>query len=392
ICHCNIWAMSSKSITLTFLISESARWRSKLQLKFNDLLSSLEIVTKNNGESASADHEAARTFPQHIREIIAAKHYVPDQIFNCDETGLFWKRMPSRTWAITSCRPSQVGAIEREKNSKSYDHLSSEKSRAEQVTRFIQNKEGKKEWVAFITTSGKQQEKKKQNSRPPIIRNGLTDYGINRAYISSSTPCERKSTLESTLAGRAAACNIWEEFLRRSRPCCNKDTTFRLCFSNKIINYILLINWTSRIYSVVATFSIKGYLKTHIESVHNGVTLPCDTCGKKYSDRSSLRVHIKTVHNGVTHSCDICGKTFSIKGYLKTHVDSVHNGVTLPCDICGKTFTQKSNLQTHIKAAHNGVTHACGACGKKFLLPRTDDDDDDDDGDDPRRCQNDFDE
>ncbi|XP_023315527.1 tigger transposable element-derived protein 1-like [Trichogramma pretiosum] len=42
---------------------------------------------KFTGEIASADHEAARE-----------KKYEPEQIFNCDETGLFWKRMPKRTW------------------------------------------------------------------------------------------------------------------------------------------------------------------------------------------------------------------------------------------------------------------------------------------------------
>lgn len=50
------------------------------------------------GESASADQEAAKNFPAELKELIAAKGYVPDQVFNGDETGLFWKKMPKRTW------------------------------------------------------------------------------------------------------------------------------------------------------------------------------------------------------------------------------------------------------------------------------------------------------
>lgn len=50
------------------------------------------------GESASADREAAEKFSPELKKLIAEKGYVPDQIFNADETGLFWKRMPSRTW------------------------------------------------------------------------------------------------------------------------------------------------------------------------------------------------------------------------------------------------------------------------------------------------------
>ncbi|XP_058789583.1 tigger transposable element-derived protein 1-like [Phymastichus coffea] len=53
---------------------------------------------KFSDESASADHEAARHFPPILQETISEKKYVLDQIFNCDETGLFWKRMPNRTW------------------------------------------------------------------------------------------------------------------------------------------------------------------------------------------------------------------------------------------------------------------------------------------------------
>lgn len=51
-----------------------------------------------SGEKASADHEAAQIFPAQLRELIAEKNYVADQIFNGDETGLYWKRMQNRTY------------------------------------------------------------------------------------------------------------------------------------------------------------------------------------------------------------------------------------------------------------------------------------------------------
>ena len=50
------------------------------------------------GEAASADHKAAEDFPETLRKIIEEKGYQPEQVFNADETGLFWKRMPSRTY------------------------------------------------------------------------------------------------------------------------------------------------------------------------------------------------------------------------------------------------------------------------------------------------------
>jgi hypothetical protein len=43
-------------------------------------------------ESASADFEAARKFPEEMRDIIEKGGYTAKQVFNVDETGLYWKK------------------------------------------------------------------------------------------------------------------------------------------------------------------------------------------------------------------------------------------------------------------------------------------------------------
>ncbi|XP_064109049.1 tigger transposable element-derived protein 1-like [Macrobrachium nipponense] len=50
-----------------------------------------------HGEAASADVDAAQNYPETFKKLISDKGYCPQQVFNMDETGLFWKRMPSRT-------------------------------------------------------------------------------------------------------------------------------------------------------------------------------------------------------------------------------------------------------------------------------------------------------
>ncbi|GLV33304.1 hypothetical protein CBL_12084 [Carabus blaptoides fortunei] len=50
------------------------------------------------GESASADKVAASKYPEELREIIQQGGYKDEQIFNVDEMGLFWKKLPSRTF------------------------------------------------------------------------------------------------------------------------------------------------------------------------------------------------------------------------------------------------------------------------------------------------------
>ncbi|OMJ28469.1 Tigger transposable element-derived protein 1 [Smittium culicis] len=53
---------------------------------------------KFTGEAASGDHVAARDFPNELNRIIKEGEYLPCQIFNIDETCLYWKRMPKRIY------------------------------------------------------------------------------------------------------------------------------------------------------------------------------------------------------------------------------------------------------------------------------------------------------
>ncbi|XP_066450519.1 tigger transposable element-derived protein 1-like [Eleutherodactylus coqui] len=53
---------------------------------------------KVTGEAASADTVAAQEFPATLKEIIKEGAFSPQQIFNVDETGLYWKKMPDRTY------------------------------------------------------------------------------------------------------------------------------------------------------------------------------------------------------------------------------------------------------------------------------------------------------
>ncbi|GBM97528.1 Tigger transposable element-derived protein 1 [Araneus ventricosus] len=51
-----------------------------------------------HGEAASSDVKAAEDYLKIFSELIEANGYIPQKVFNCDETGLFWKKMPNRTY------------------------------------------------------------------------------------------------------------------------------------------------------------------------------------------------------------------------------------------------------------------------------------------------------
>lgn len=68
-----------------------------------------------SGESASADTLAAENYSSEIKKIVEEGSWSPKQIFNVDETGLFWKKMPKRTYVSrqSASAPGHKAAKER---------------------------------------------------------------------------------------------------------------------------------------------------------------------------------------------------------------------------------------------------------------------------------------
>ncbi|CAM5084801.1 unnamed protein product [Eretmochelys imbricata] len=59
---------------------------------------------QTTGEAASANEKAAKAYTEQLKKIKEEKRYLPEQVFNADETGLFWKKMPNCTYISKSER------------------------------------------------------------------------------------------------------------------------------------------------------------------------------------------------------------------------------------------------------------------------------------------------
>lgn len=70
----------------------SEGWFNKFKVRQSS--HSIKIVK----EAASADTAAAKRYPEEFENLLADGGYKPEQVFNADETALFWKRMPNKTF------------------------------------------------------------------------------------------------------------------------------------------------------------------------------------------------------------------------------------------------------------------------------------------------------
>ena len=64
---------------------------------------------KANGESKSADHQAAEDFIPEFQQFVQEEDLCPEQIYNTDETGLCHKIMPDRTLAFHDDKTAKEG-------------------------------------------------------------------------------------------------------------------------------------------------------------------------------------------------------------------------------------------------------------------------------------------
>ena len=113
-------------------------------------------------------------------------------------------------------------------------------------------------------------------------------------------------------------------------------------------------------------FVLRASLNRH-SLVHTGERPhKCETCGKRFSTKKELKVHVR-IHSGErSYTCETCGKSFTNENNLTAHV-RVHTGETpYTCQTSGKSYAQKGHLNVHVRVHTGERPYTCETCGKSF--------------------------
>ena len=87
-------------------------------------------------------------------------------------------------------------------------------------------------------------------------------------------------------------------------------------------------------------------VEAHQDSPWRAKNYKCDSCGKSFTSAGYLKMHINVVHEGHrNHKCDSCGNSFTQSGPLKNHIKTIHDRQrNYNCDSCGKSFSKSGHL------------------------------------------------
>ena len=97
--------------------------------------------------------------------------------------------------------------------------------------------------------------------------------------------------------------------------------------------------------------------------MHEGAKIPCNICGKNFTQISSLNTHIRAVHKKIRYKCTECPRETTQLPVLNLHMKDAHNHNGYFCNLCDFKAKTTYELDRHQDNYH---TFTCKQCNLKF--------------------------
>ncbi|CAM4354979.1 unnamed protein product [Caretta caretta] len=81
----------------------------QIQVGYGDFRKDTISQIAVSGEKSSADADAAQSYPAKLREILQAEGYSEEQVYNADETGIYYKVLPDKTLVVRTDERKKEG-------------------------------------------------------------------------------------------------------------------------------------------------------------------------------------------------------------------------------------------------------------------------------------------
>ena len=210
------------------------------------------------------------------------------------------------------------------------------------------------------------------DDKKAYTKNGNVDYWKLKEPIQCNE-CEYKTYRKSCM--KSHIINKHQKHLKDRFPCEQCGQTYSSKGALKLHINSIHSGLKELVYCKIENCSFSCFrnqwMKVHENQVHNlGSKLSCEQCDYQTGNKQAFKNHLRIQHSDFKYECESCDYKCRDSDRLKDHKRIVHENILIPCELCDYKATKKSNLRDHMQVKHIKNMLNCETCDFKTIHKR----------------------